>query len=183
MIRSMVLCALLVCLGCENDAPPPPRGVARSEPAAPAAATPKKEEPRNKRRSQPTFTDDTAPEPAFIPEEGPRAAPQEEKVAEVETKEERDLGEELRLALGMPASCFDASMNLPDVLNFSVSAYVTVTGRVTRADVSGADLNDKAASCIARRVEALRFRSPVEGAPKKVSKAFRFTTSPQRQAG
>jgi hypothetical protein len=93
----------------------------------------------------------------------------------------RDLGSELRAALGTPTDCLDVetAANLGGSLRVTVRAWVSVTGRVTRAEASGS-APESVRSCIADRAEALSLTAPVEGAPRAVSAELVFGVQAER---
>ncbi|AKF07592.1 hypothetical protein [Sandaracinus amylolyticus] len=82
----------------------------------------------------------------------------------------RDLGAELRSAIGTPTQCFDAqtARAMSGTVRIPVRAYVTTTGRITRSEVGGS-APERVRACIVDSVEALAMRGPVEGAPREVS--------------
>jgi len=80
---------------------------------------------------------------------------------------ERDFGSELRAAIGDPGACGDLGEGARTI---SASAYVSSTGRVTSANVSG--LPPEASRCLRERILRHRFQAPVEDAPRQVSTRF-----------
>lgn len=83
---------------------------------------------------------------------------------------ERDLGRELQQALGAPAECLppEIARSLAPQLRLAVRVWVTASGRVTRAEVSGS-APVAVRDCVDRRAEALSLRAPVPGAPRDVA--------------
>lgn len=136
-----------------------PRGPGNQELAVPRTADQKTAAKADEPYKSP-FDEDTPT--------GAAAQPEEEK--KEEEKEERDLGAELKSALGSPASCLKPreAENAPDRITISISAQLVGSGRVTRASVSGAQLEASEIDCVRRRVEAIRL-GEVEDAPRGVS--------------
>lgn len=89
---------------------------------------------------------------------------------------ERNLGDELRAAIGSPESCIDlaTARTLHGHLSISVSATVTPAGGVTRASASGGSLPESVLSCVQARALAARIAAPVEGAPRTISTSLSF---------
>ena len=102
------------------------------------------------------------PEPRFeIPTPEPRQ-PQTILVRTSQEKTERDLGAELRAALGMPIDClrdFDAPN--PTTIRINVRAIVRPTGVCIDPSAYGTGLSTAALDCIKRRIGALALR-PLE---------------------
>ena len=89
---------------------------------------------------------------------------------------ERDLGDELREAMGDPSACVSLheARSLGGTLRIRVSARVMSTGRITRAEVSASGLGERAHDCLQRRAEGLSLRAPVEGAPRAVDTTLTY---------
>jgi len=102
------------------------------------------------------------PEPRVeIPEPEPRQ-PQTVVVRTLQETAERDLGAELRAALGTPIDClrdFDAPN--PTTIRINVSAIVRPTGVCIDPSAYGAGVSTAALDCIKRRIGALALR-PLE---------------------
>jgi hypothetical protein len=102
------------------------------------------------------------PEPRpEIPEPDPRR-PQTIVVRTLQETAERDLGAELRAALGTPIDClrdFDAPN--PTTIRINVSAIVRPTGVCIGPSAHGAGVSAAALECIERRIGALALR-PLE---------------------
>ncbi|UJR79806.1 hypothetical protein [Sandaracinus amylolyticus] len=83
---------------------------------------------------------------------------------------ERDLGAELRSAIGTPTQCFDVqtARAMTGTVRIPVRAYVMATGRITRAEVGGS-APEAVRACIAGLLEARAMRGPIEAAPRTVS--------------
>lgn len=109
----------------------------------------------------------------------------------------RDFSGELNRALGSPRSCIqtDQLQRGDTELRATINVLVSTSGRVTRAEVAG-DLDDFTRRCVQRLAEEVRFRYPVEDAPRTVTTElimqFRVTVPegeapeslyPQRPAG
>ncbi len=96
----------------------------------------------------------------------PSAAPSTE--APAAERPERDLPAELRAGLGDPVACFTPPEGLPERIHVTITAMVSLSGRVTRAEVAGAGLPEAVLDCLRRRALAAQLRFPVEGAPRAV---------------
>ena len=89
-----------------------------------------------------------------------------EQVAEEEQAEpERDLSAELHQAMGDPSRCAPAGAELPSSFAVNVNVNVSLTGTVTRSQVSGPGLPAAMITCLRGRAESVRFASPVPDAP------------------
>ncbi len=86
----------------------------------------------------------------------------------------RDPEAELRARLGDPSSCLSAPASLDDRVSISVSAVVSASGRVTRAEVSGRGLPEADIACVRRRAEAVLL-APLGDAPATVRTTFELT--------
>jgi hypothetical protein len=85
--------------------------------------------------------------------------------------EERDLGRELSDMLAGPG-CFDlaaAAKQPGGRLTISASAYVTGTGRITRATVSAAGQPPTALRCAESKLVSQGMKGPIPGGPQSVS--------------
>ena len=146
---------LLLVFGCEDDRPPPPRGVDRVGGGGVEAPMYGQGEGRVA----------VAPEPSFL---GPT---QVRETVEGEPSEEspvvRDLSAELRTAFGQPSGCGSLGERNGE-LRIGLSVMVTETGVVTRGRVSG-PVPAETLACLNRRLEHVRLRGPIEGAPRSVS--------------
>lgn len=79
-----------------------------------------------------------------------RAEPEEEKP-------ERDLGEELKLAVGSPASCLsDFRASQPTSISILLTATVRPTGMIIQPTASGAGISAAATKCIQTLAGAVR---------------------------
>lgn len=87
----------------------------------------------------------------------------------------RDLGAELRAAIGTPSRCLDldTARSLGGALRVSVRAYVSTTGRVTRAEVSGG-APEAVRACVAGIAESVSLAGPIEDAPRTVGTELVF---------
>ncbi len=135
-----------------------------ASPAAPPPAPPRTRPKRTqddslKWASPGTTTTPTQPTAA--------AATQETAEAEAPT---RDLAEELRGMISNPSACFTKRTvgSGPSNLTLSISATVTPSGIINRAQVSGSSLTDEESACLEAMVVRARFRSPVDEAPTTV---------------
>lgn len=150
------------------------RGGTTAAPAtAPAAPAPRPS--WETRRSTPTAR------PASPRAESPAGAGEAAATAEPALPElqERNLGDELRAAIGSPASCldFEAARRAGDRLVVRVSAYVSVTGIITRAEAASSSLEPSALRCVEARVQSVRLQGPIEGAPMRISTVLEFDVS------
>lgn len=74
-------------------------------------------------------------------------------------KPERDLSEELKLAVGSPASCLsDFRASQPATLSLYLTATVRPTGMIIQPTASGAGISAAAAKCIEGLAGAVRLR-------------------------
>jgi hypothetical protein len=180
----LVLCALaqpLVGCGADEDAPPPPGSPDRASTAG-LGRRPGLPGPRDTRSSWgrspepgPAGLPSLPPAPDLVveqPGEAPRAAP-------ATPPARRDLGDELRQAIGGIEGCLDVqtAANLGGALSVSVSATALPSGRLQRASVGAPALPSAAIDCIRARVEAASIAPPIEGAPRRVSTTLRFQVS------
>ncbi|NOY91050.1 MAG: hypothetical protein GXP55_07535, partial [Deltaproteobacteria bacterium] len=95
----------------------------------------------------------------------------------------RDLGAELRAALGNPSGCIPrGAANLPQHATLRVDAHVSVTGIVTRAYASTPGFPPEMASCLARRAEGLHLRGPIPDAPRVVHASLEIAAAPRTDA-
>lgn len=96
----------------------------------------------------------------------------------------RDLSEELRAALGNPSSCFSkrTAGAGPSSLSFTISAAVTPTGIVNRAQVTGSGLSPEETACLEAIAVHARFKAPVDGAPLNVQAAVELREQPKPPA-
>jgi hypothetical protein len=90
-------------------------------------------------------------------------------VADEASAPERDLDAELRQGLGDPLGCLSNVAALPSRIRMTFSAVVSLSGRVTRVEVTAPGLPDADLDCLRRRALAVRFREPVEEAPRAAS--------------
>ena len=98
-------------------------------------------------------------------------APKPEAPAEPAPGEERDLGRELSDMLGAQG-CYDlaaAAKQPGGRLTISGSAYVTVTGRITRATVSAPGQPSTALRCAESRLVSQGLKGPIPGGAQSVS--------------
>lgn len=192
-MKALVAIALGAALlgGCDQrTGPEPNRGVTRpgrgaAGPAASRAAAPRRQ------RTAPTAppwerTETVHPARPFAtarrtdaegaePAEGPRS-PSPTPTGAHPGEQPRNLGAELHDAVGNPAACLagEASEQLPDQISLAVTAHVSATGIVTRADVSAPGLPDEAVRCVESRVEATQLRGPIANAPATVTTTLTF---------
>lgn len=138
MIRAWATCvASILVLGCQNGQAEPVRGSHQGfEP--PVEYPPPSEH---------------VPTEGYDPETPERPAP---RVVKVETEEEeaaRDLGAELKAAVGSPNDCVrDFVASGPTTLRISVSGIVRPTGMVIEPSAYGSGLSAAALHCIRQRV-------------------------------
>jgi hypothetical protein len=169
---TFVLCALTLTIGCADKAPPspaPPRGLRPFPQQTPVATPPARPSP--------------VPPPASNwPEDKPAEVRKDEPAAALE---ERDLGAELRQGLGDPSSCLHPrpSADAPKRLTIAVEAHVVGAGNVSRAYVSSPQLDAAESECLRKRVGSLRFRTPIDGAPRVVRATVEFEVKTVDKAG
>lgn len=77
-----------------------------------------------------------------------------ERYGKEETEEpERDLGEELKAAVGVPTDCIrDFSASRPTTIRINVSGIVRPTGMIIQPLAYGSGLSNQARQCVERRV-------------------------------
>lgn len=144
----------LVLGGCDDDRPPPERGIGR----APAAAPPSPGELRA-RDPMRAPAPDLRPEPrVYVP--GTLEVRRTEVVeGEVPARAGRDYASELRAAAGSLAGC--GEVRATGELRIPLAARVTDNGVVVSATVGG-PLSAEVRDCLRRRIEGHRF-GPMSG--------------------
>lgn len=157
--------ALMLTLGgcSDEDRPPPPRPQFRPLPETngPQEAT----EPNHFRRPAP----DLRERPEGQAHVMPIRITETRELPAMEEAPARDLSAELRAALGDPNRCIPAgARDLPSSATFSVTAYVSVTGLVTRASASAPGFPPEVGRCLTNAAEHAHLRGPIEGAPRAV---------------
>jgi hypothetical protein len=140
--------------GAEPTAPAPPRGIPRvaSTDRPPAKLPAAEPEPfRWIEETRAAKTD--APSEAASPDAG-----------------KRDYGAELRAAVGDPSGCLTArtGADIPKAISIEVEAYVMAAGNVSRGYARSPQLVAEELECIRKRIEPLRFRPPIDDAPRAV---------------
>jgi hypothetical protein len=113
----------------------------------------------------------------FVPFSENEAADAEEK------KPERDLGAELRTAVGDLASCVKprtAAAGTPagTTLSIALEAVVTETGLVTRSGARGTGHEPDELDCARKRLGAVRLVGPIEAAPRTITASVTLTLQP-----
>lgn len=105
---------------------------------------------------EPTAVYQPRPEPSEEPVETPTPQTREPQSIVVRTTEEeqgRDLGAELKAAVGTPTDCVrDFVASSPTTIRVSVSAIVRPTGMIIEPSAYGSGLSAAALSCIKERV-------------------------------
>jgi hypothetical protein len=98
-------------------------------------------------------------------------------VAGERPRDDRDLGAELRAALGSPEGCVrgETMTRLGGRLDVQVTATVGPSGRVSTASVGAPGLSAEERACLERRAGGVVLRGPVEGAPRRVSTTLAAT--------
>ncbi len=92
-------------------------------------------------------------------------------------KEKRDLGRELRAAVGMPTDCLQprTATDAPPKVVVDVEAHFVETGLATRAYVRAGQLAEEELACLQKRVAAARLSAPIEPSPQAVHTTLEFT--------
>lgn len=177
MWRMLALAIALSLAGCGDDEAPaavPGRGVG---PEAAAPAAPATEPVKTSRRygsaaeARPQLG--PAPtDPIQIVENVPVPAEQQQAP--------RDLGAELQRAIGDPTACFDraALANAGPTLSIAVSATVTSSGMITRAEASAPGMPAESIACVRDRVLAARLAPPIADAPRTIGANLRYDVRP-----
>lgn len=82
---------------------------------------------------------------------------------------ERDLPDELRALIGNPTSCLTGHVadGTPS-LQLSITAYVTSSGIITRAEAAAAPLDADGRRCVEEQIEGRRMRGPIPDAPRAI---------------
>jgi hypothetical protein len=180
---AFALLVLVGVTGCSDEArEPAPRGArgafvpgASAVDVAPAAPP------------SPRFADDDEGDARFESGDAPRpsaampapaSAPQADQP---ESAPERDFPAELRSKLGDPIACFSNVAALPPRVRMTIEVVVSLSGRVTRAEVAAPGLLEADLECLKQRALALQLDHPVEGAPRRVRTEFEAVYRPAGQ--
>ena len=150
-----------------SDEPPPPRrGAARLE----STAAPSKPSARSEIVQPAEAPVEPAQEEPSAPAVNAEAEPEAEK------PKERDYAAELLEAIGAPTACLAPRVGgaAPKELSIGLEVQVIELGRVTRAYARSPQLTEDELTCVRKRLEGVRFRAPVESAPRSVSATLRF---------
>lgn len=137
-----------------------------------------------------------APSPAAAPSTGappeppppppPPSVPAPKPVVRkpLDPPKERDYPAELLGAVGDPSACLTArkGAEAPPDLNIDLEAYVMPSGGVGRAYARSALLTEAELDCLRRRLETLRFATPVDDTPRRVTATLRLTLAPKVDA-
>jgi hypothetical protein len=150
-------------------APAPPRGLPR------VAAT---------ERAPVKQPAEAAPEPFRWPDDK-RASKADSPAATSPDAGQRDYGAELQAALGDPSSCLTArsASDVPSEIRIDVEAYVMAAGNVSRGYVRSAQLAPGEVECIRKRINPLRFRAPIEDAPRAVRTTLKLVVESSAKTG
>jgi hypothetical protein len=116
--------------------------------------------------------------------EAPKADPAPQ-TADAAAKEARDYAAELLTAMGDPTACLRprSGPNAPAELAIELEAYVVGAGSVSRSYVRSAQLDADETECIRKRLSSLRFRTPVEDAPRAVRATLHLTLKNAAKTG
>jgi len=166
MIRAAAaLCALWLCAcggGGPSDAAPArsTRGAFRAQDGDPAPVA----------APSPTSTTPTAISPSAAPAQAAAAPVAAPKDAKKEEEKPRDYSAELLTALGTPTDCLKprSAADAPSEISISLEAHLVDIGMVTRAYAQSSQLDKDELACVQERLGGLRFRAPVDGAPRTV---------------
>jgi hypothetical protein len=176
----IVALGLLALSGCgtnDNARGPDREATAGVHPVAPMPTAPEQRGWAHAPAPEPMdFTLTPPPEPERVIEERvevPPTAPPETTTAPT-----RNLGDELREAVGDISSCLDvqAAAAAGPSLSISISVTALPSGHFQRASVSAGSLPVTSIDCIRARVEGASI-APVEHAPRTVSTTLHFTVS------
>jgi len=80
--------------------------------------------------------------------------------------------------MGDVTSCMRWTPDAPPRVDVLISVVVSQAGVVTRTTASGAGLSVEDVACLRTRASALRFTSPVPGAPRTVAASFEVHSQP-----
>jgi hypothetical protein len=162
LCASILVVALPACGG-DDAAPPPGRGVGQptdisvvpADPADNVMVRPEGDRP-------PKLVPTKRPTTIVVEEPAPPGTPP--------PPPPRDFAGELMGIAGDPMSCMPVDAVPPATQEFAIEleAVVTAGGTVTRAYARAPGLPADAVDCIQARMEAGRFRAPVEGGPRTV---------------
>jgi len=97
----------------------------------------------------------------------------------------RDYGAELRAAVGDPSSCLDARIgaDVPSEISIEIEAFVMAAGNVSRGYARSRQLAAEELECIRKRIEPLRFRPPIDDAPRAVRATLRLVLKTPAKTG
>jgi len=180
-ILALVSLSSFGCSGPSGD--PEPRGVERTVAAAvPSESTESEEENGDEEPQEGSESDLFRPSKRRATLAGAREATQaataanDEAQAAAEQPPPRDLGAELRAAVGDPSPCVQGSTDsiTGERLVFDVDATVTALGRVTRAVVTSS-APDEVNRCVRQRIESQVLRAPIEDAPTTIHTTIELT--------
>ena len=157
MIRATTILLLLLTSACEDDAAPPPRGAVGVVGVATMTAQVSSEAAAATREATP-------PERRFLGPSQVRETVENTAAAEAP---ERDLGAELRAAIGAPSACGSLGTQTG---RFQIQLSITVTenGVVVRGNARG-PIPQGTLDCLTRRLQGVRLRAPIPGAPRVVT--------------
>lgn len=94
----------------------------------------------------------------------------------------RDLGVELRAAVGVPTDCLvDFTRATPTTIRVSVTAVVRPSGAIIQPTASGTGLSRQAEQCVARRVDAVVLTPLEDDVSQRVSTVIEIPYEPPRE--
>ncbi len=178
-LGAVLLSVLVINLvGCDDDRPTPPRPDLRG--TAPAVARPSSMGSSTGHAREPFRRPelDLRSRPTSPARRGARNVTETRDLPNMAEAPGRDLGAELRAALGNPSSCIPrGAANLPQRATLQVNAHVSVTGIITRAYASTPGFPPEMSRCLARRAEGLHLRGPIPDAPRVVHASLEIAAS------
>lgn len=180
---AQLFAALTLATACSQKEPPPvpPPGIPGAVPIdLPAEAAKQRVAPGDPTRWGNPLA---AATPTPSNEGSAPSAEAAENTAPVTPEPVRDLSEELVGLVGAPNACFSKRTAAAGAtFSFQVTAAVTPTGMITRAEVTGGGLSAEEADCVKARVASARFRSPVENAPLSIQATVELRAQAPQEA-
>ena len=174
MIRALMLLWVSLAVGCGSDPDPQSvssrRGIKQKRVGSQMASM------RIKKDQNEGRYDDSYGWPEREGQSVERADEKDEK------KEDRDLGAELRRAVGNPSSCLkEFSSVTPTQISIHVSAVVNGVGRVNRSSVSSGRLSRAELACVEARVNRSSIRPPDSQEAENVSTTISMSYTPPKK--
>ncbi len=176
MNRHLLLCiSFSLTLGCKGNADAPDPSTTFVEPSVAEEAPP----PAEPRGTEPPAVEAEVREAAGSSEELGVAANEEPAEVAAPVASVRDLGAELRAAVGSPADCIrDFQPSSPTTIHIQIRAVVRPTGMVIEPSANGTGLSRNDQRCIEERVGAVVLDPLAGQASETVSTQVEVTLTP-----